>query len=70
ATRLWQDKCSPSNMWADARDFIAHIGPRTARTETVRLSDGRALCCRIQAIGGGGTLIGFRAMAPVEPSPA
>ncbi|WP_372604158.1 PAS-domain containing protein [Actibacterium sp.] len=63
ATRHWQDRSEPSNFWADARDFVAHSGARDRRETVVALADGRRLICQIRAIGGGGTLIGFRVLA-------
>lgn len=76
ASKVWSDKCAPSPVWGDAREFVGTIGDRAEWTADVRLQDGRGLACRFSPIAGGATLIGFsvdKADAPTtehfEPPP-
>ncbi len=59
ASRRWQHGCAPTPVWGDARDFCGTIGERSNWTAEVRLSDGRGLDCRFEALPGGATLVGF-----------
>lgn len=60
ASRRWQERCAPTPVWGDARDFAAAIGERTNWTAEVRLGDGRRLCCRFETLPGGATLAAFQ----------
>ncbi len=60
AQRVWQTVAGPAQVWGDIREFVIGVGPRADWTETARLADGTALACRMQALGGGATLISFR----------
>ncbi len=72
ASRRWQQRCAPTPVWGDARDFAATIGERSNWTAEVRLMDGRRLCCRFEALPGGATLAAFAepGVAAVAPSAA
>lgn len=59
AMKAWQAQGRPSPVWADARDFVADIGPREAWSAKAELRDGRALACRFTPLAGGATLAGF-----------
>ncbi len=62
-TRRWQDRCAPTPVWGDARDFAASIGERSNWTAEVRLTDGRRLACRFETLPDGATLAGFTPLA-------
>jgi len=57
--RLWQEGSLPNPIWADARDFIASIGPRADWTGEAMQHTGQHISCRFQALAGGATLVGF-----------
>jgi len=59
--RLWQAGSLPNPIWAEARNFISSIGPRTDWTGEAVLKTGQRISCRFQAIAGGATLAGFLA---------
>ena len=73
ATRRWQERCAPTPVWGDARDFAAAIGERSNWTAEARLSDGRQLSCRFETLPGGATLAAFlpqrAAATALPPSP-
>jgi len=60
ASRAWSEKCIPSPVWGDAREFVGTIGERAEWQADVQLADGRWLICRFAPISGGATLAGFR----------
>jgi len=72
ATRTWAEKCSPSPVWGDAREFVGSLADAAEWSATVQMRDGRALHCRFKRISGGATLAGFtlaqtaKAAAPLE----
>ncbi|MDJ0630487.1 MAG: PAS-domain containing protein [Rhodobacter sp.] len=59
ATRRWQERCSPTPVWGDARDFASAIDERSTWTAEVLLCDGRSLACRFVPLPGGATLAAF-----------
>ncbi len=67
ASRRWQHGCAPTPVWGDARDFCGTIGERSNWTAEVRLSDGRGLDCRFEALPGGATLVGFSIASAARP---
>ena len=67
ASRRWQHGCAPTPVWGDARDFCGTIGERSNWTAEARLSDGRGLDCRFEALPGGATLVGFSVTSGVRP---
>lgn len=65
----WQGRCAPTPIWADAEHFVVSMGARETRQEHLRLTDGRALTCRLTPLPGGATLIGFSlAITQAEPA--
>lgn len=68
AMATWQVKARPNPAWADARDFVTEIGPRSDWIAEAELRDGTRLDCRFVPLAGGATLAGFRAIeaAPVR----
>ncbi|MFV2001799.1 MAG: PAS-domain containing protein [Paracoccaceae bacterium] len=59
ATRAWAEKCAPTPVWGDAREYVGAIGERVEWDCNVRLNDGRGVICRFKPISGGATLAGF-----------
>ncbi len=59
SARHWQAMTQPNSLWAESRDFVLTLGPRSARTAKAVLKDGRALSCRLVPMSGGSTLVGF-----------
>jgi PAS domain-containing protein len=59
ATRSWSEKCAPSPVWGDVRDYVSNFSDRTDWNATVNLRDGRSLNCRFAPLAGGSTLVGF-----------
>ena len=39
-TRLWQQKCEPTPVWGDFRDFAADFGDRSQWQAMVKMLDG------------------------------
>lgn len=69
ATRLWEEMAGPTPFWqAAARVISGQDGP--AAEGQLTLPDGRSLACRANRIGGGGTILGFRARASGAGAPA
>ncbi|WP_188479317.1 PAS-domain containing protein [Primorskyibacter flagellatus] len=60
ATGMWQDRCEPSPIWGDFRDFVVGFDERTEWDASVRMRDGRMLDCRFKPLQGGATLATFR----------
>jgi len=70
----WQQRCTPTALWAELRAFHGTFGERSAWTASARLDDGRTISCRFVPLAGGATLVGFRpesatraALAGAEP---
>ncbi len=61
ATRDWNEKCAPTPVWGDLREFVTSFGERAEWTADIRLRDGRLLECRFAPLSGGATLVGFKA---------
>lgn len=64
----WRAQSAPTQIWAEAEDFVSTIGLRTAWEGEARLSDGRLVTCRFAPLAEGATLAGFRA-APARAAP-
>lgn len=56
----WQEKCEPSPLWAEIRDFISRMEDRAEWFEDVLTQDGRVLQVRVSPIAAGMTLIAFQ----------
>jgi len=65
ATRSWSEKCAPSPVWGDVRDYAGSFSDRAEWNATVNMRDGRSLSCRFAPLSGGATLVGF---SPAEGS--
>ena len=64
ATRAWSQKCAPSPVWGDAREFVGAMSDRAEWTADVQMKDGRSVQCRFTPISGGATLAGFTIARP------
>jgi PAS domain-containing protein len=64
ATQVWSEKCAPTPVWGDAREFVGAMSDRAEWTADVRLKDGRCVQCRFMPISGGATLAGFTIARP------
>ncbi len=58
--RKWQERCTPSRIWTNLREFTAQMGQRKPWTDTTILDDGRWISCHADPISGGMTMIRFR----------
>ncbi|MEL6518088.1 MAG: PAS-domain containing protein [Pseudomonadota bacterium] len=59
ASRFWMAGSRPTPIWGEVRDFVLHGRERTAWAQTIQLTSGIEMLCRIQPLAGGATLIGF-----------
>lgn len=58
--RKWQERCTPSRIWTNLREFTAQMGLRQSWTDTAIMDDGRWVSCHADPISGGMTMIRFR----------
>lgn len=63
ASRFWMAGSRPTPVWGEIRDFVLHGRDRTAWAQTVQMTSGIEMLCRIQPLAGGATLIGFSTAA-------
>lgn len=66
--RKWQDRCTPTRIWTNLREFSNQMGQRKAWTDAAIMDDGRHITCRADPIAGGMTLIRFTFERPLKPS--
>ncbi len=59
ATRTWAEKCTPSPVWGDVREFVSAGGERREWSADEQLLDGRNLYCQFTPISGGAMLARF-----------
>lgn len=59
ATRIWQDRCVPTPLWGELRDFIARREHRVEWSGRVALRSGEALDCLVSPIQNGATMVRF-----------
>jgi len=59
-SRLWQQKCQPTPVWSDLRDFVASFGEREKWAANVALTDGTEIECHFSPLPSGATLAAFR----------
>lgn len=59
ATRVWQEKCNPSPVFGEIRDFVSSRENRVDWTETVTLTDGSRFECCICPVLQGSTMVRF-----------
>ncbi len=67
AMRIWQSRCTPTQMWADLRQFIHLLGARKPWSDDAILDDGRHLRCHANPISGGMTMVKFSFAPPMKP---
>jgi len=60
AARHWADRCAPSPMWAQVRDFVVTDRRHAPFLGDAMLLDGRPLCCALRPLTGGATLVQFQ----------
>lgn len=60
----WRAQSAPTAVWGRIEDFAARLGVHDGWSEEVRLTDGRLLTARVEALSGGATLAAFRLAAP------
>lgn len=69
-TDIWQDKCKPTPIWGDIRDFSTQIYDRARFQSLAEMNNGKSLITRVSPIPGGYTLVEFShaplGMPPVE----
>lgn len=63
ATKDWQNACEPTHIWSTLREFVLTLRDRRAWTETLVLKDGGQLCCTVQPVAAGATMVRFTEMA-------
>lgn len=61
ASRAWHEKCAPSPIWGEVRNFVGSTGERAEWEADARLWDGRRISCRFAPLSGGSTLVAFQA---------
>jgi len=66
--RKWQDRCTPTRIWTNLREFSSHMGLRQPWTDTAIMDDGRHITCQADPIAGGMTLIRFKFERPKTPT--
>lgn len=66
--RKWQDRCTPTRIWTNLREFSTQIGLRQSWSDSAIMDDGRHISCQADPISNGMTLIRFRFNKPVKPS--
>uniref|UniRef100_UPI00404873D3 PAS-domain containing protein n=1 Tax=Yoonia sp. TaxID=2212373 RepID=UPI00404873D3 len=58
--RKWQERCTPSRIWTNLREFTTQMGLRKSWADTAIMDDGRWISCHADPISGGMTMIRFR----------
>jgi PAS domain-containing protein len=66
--RKWQDRCTPTRIWTNLREFSKQLGRRQTWTDTTIMDDGRQITCQAEPIAGGMTMMHFRFEAPLQPT--
>ncbi len=66
--RKWQDRCTPTRIWTNLREFSSQIGLRKTWSDTAIMDDGRQITCKADPIAGGMTLMRFTFEAPMKPT--
>lgn len=67
-TAHWRAATAPSQIWTEAEDYVAALGPRDPWRAEARLSDGRLISCRFAPLKDGATFAGFLIL-PQRASP-
>ena len=66
--RKWQDRCTPTRIWTNLREFSKQLDRRQTWTDTTIMDDGRQITCQAEPIAGGMTMMHFRFEAPLRPT--
>lgn len=66
--RKWQDRCTPSRIWTNLREFSDQMERRVSWQDSAIMDDGRQIICQADPISNGMTLIRFRFDKPVKPT--
>lgn len=69
ASRVWQDKTTPTAVWGKITDFIQQRDYRTPWKDQISLRDGRELICSVAPIQNGATMISFTPVLQDQPTP-
>lgn len=64
---LWQNRCTPTRMWTEMRDFIHLPGSRKPWSDDAILDDGRHMRCHANPIAGGMTMVRFTFAPKMKP---
>jgi PAS domain-containing protein len=64
---VWQNRCTPTLMWTEMREFIHRLGARKPWSDDAILDDGRQICCHANPIAGGMTMVRFTFAPPMKP---
>jgi hypothetical protein len=59
ATEQFQNRSDQTTLWGEIETFVTEPGDRKTQLETVRMTDGRLVSCRISALPGGASLLQF-----------
>ncbi|MFE3835815.1 PAS-domain containing protein [Pseudogemmobacter sonorensis] len=65
----WRRMTAPTLLWGDLSAYIGSFGPREPWEGEARMTDGRALECRVSPMPHGSTLVSFRLSGGRNPSP-
>ena len=65
-SRLWMARAA-SPVWGEIRDFVLHEAERGGWEDSIALSGGRALDCRVAPLAGGATLVSFQERQAIHP---
>lgn len=68
ATRDWQEKCQPSPIWQEIREFVLVLRERSAWDSDITLTDGTRLVCTVEPVAAGATMVRFT--HPARPAEA
>lgn len=60
-SRMWRNRCHPTPVWGDLREFAAAPKERSEWEADIRMLDGRSLRTTIAPLPGNATLVRFRA---------
>ncbi len=62
-TRIWQNRCRPSPVWGEIRDFISGDSERETWTAELRRKDGQRLSLQVSPLVSGATLVTLSELA-------
>ena len=62
AIALWKSRCAAGVDWDELHGFVTGAGERREWSVDLHLTDGPRLCCRLQPVTGGTTLVSFASL--------